>query len=59
MLVELYGRTVAMRVCIVYGGSVNGGNAAELMKEGEVDGFLVGGASLKPDEFATIIKAAT
>lgn len=57
VLVELYGRTVALRVPIVYGGSVNEGNAKELMEEGEVDGFLVGGASLKVDAFVSIIKS--
>jgi triosephosphate isomerase len=59
ILVELYGRTSAMRVRIIYGGSVNRANAEDLVVKGEVDGFLVGGASLKPDEFADIIKAAS
>jgi triosephosphate isomerase len=58
ILVELYGRTIAMRVRILYGGSVNKGNVEELVAQGEVDGFLVGGASLKPDEFAAIIKVS-
>lgn len=56
VLVDLYGRGVAGKVRIVYGGSVNEGNAEELMKNAEVDGFLVGGASLKTDAFASIIK---
>lgn len=58
ILVELYGRAIAMRLKILYGGSVNKANAGDLIKKGEVDGFLVGGASLKPDEFAEIIRAA-
>lgn len=58
ILVELYGRSAAMRVRILYGGSVNRTNAEDLVAQGEVDGFLVGGASLKPDEFAEIIHAA-
>lgn len=44
---------------IIYGGSVNGGNCAELAKEDDIDGFLVGGASLKGAEFATICNAVT
>jgi triosephosphate isomerase len=57
VLVEICGRPAAMRVCIVYGGSVNNVNAEALMREGEVDGFLVGGASLVPDQFAKIAEA--
>lgn len=58
ILVELYGRTIAMKLRIIYGGSVNKANAVDLVQNGEVDGFLVGGASLKPDEFAEIVRAA-
>ncbi len=43
---------------IQYGGSVNGANAAEFLRQPEVDGALVGGASLKPEEFARIVGAA-
>ncbi|KAG0166554.1 triosephosphate isomerase [Apophysomyces sp. BC1015] len=49
-------KEVADQVRIIYGGSVNGGNAAELAKKENIDGFLVGGASLKP-EFSTIVAA--
>ncbi|XVF68769.1 hypothetical protein PTKIN_Ptkin11bG0027900 [Pterospermum kingtungense] len=49
---------VAASTRIIYGGSVNGGNCKELAAQSDVDGFLVGGASLKP-EFIDIIKAAT
>lgn len=48
---------VAQKVRIIYGGSVNGANCAELIALHDVDGFLVGGASLKP-EFVTIIESA-
>ncbi|CAH2064052.1 unnamed protein product [Thlaspi arvense] len=48
---------VAATTRIIYGGSVNGGNCKELGGQTDVDGFLVGGASLKP-EFIDIIKAA-
>jgi triosephosphate isomerase len=44
---------------IIYGGSVNGKNAADFFKEKDVDGALVGGASLKPEEFASIVSAAS
>lgn len=40
----------------MYGGSVTAANAKEIAKEGDIDGFLVGGASLKPD-FVTIVNA--
>ncbi|KAL6213149.1 hypothetical protein ACLB2K_012596 [Fragaria x ananassa] len=50
---------VASKTRIIYGGSVNGGNSAELAKEEDIDGFLVGGASLKGPEFATIVNAVT
>jgi triosephosphate isomerase (TIM) len=48
----------ADRVRILYGGSVNPDNAAELMSKPDVDGALVGGASLDPEDFATIVEAA-
>ncbi|HBZ90531.1 MAG TPA: triose-phosphate isomerase, partial [Lachnospiraceae bacterium] len=46
---ELYSDAVAEEVRIQYGGSVNAGNAAELFAKPDIDGGLVGGASLKPD----------
>jgi len=48
----------AQRVRILYGGSVNAGNAAELLALPDVDGALVGGASLEPESFAQIVAAA-
>ncbi|GER42304.1 triosephosphate isomerase [Striga asiatica] len=50
---------VASKTRIIYGGSVNGGNCAELAKQEDIDGFLVGGASLKGPEFSTIINSVT
>lgn len=47
---------VAEETRIIYGGSVNAGNCKELAKQPDVDGFLVGGASLKP-EFIDIVNA--
>ncbi|KAL8516244.1 hypothetical protein ACS0TY_014781 [Phlomoides rotata] len=52
------GAEVAVSTRIIYGGSVNGANSKELAAQPDVDGFLVGGASLKP-EFIDIIKSAT
>ena len=46
---ELYGADVSEAIIIQYGGSVNAGNAAELFAKPDIDGGLVGGASLKPD----------
>ncbi|CAO3594758.1 unnamed protein product [Absidia cylindrospora] len=50
-------KEVAENVRIIYGGSVNAKNAAELATKPNIDGFLVGGASLKPDDFNTIVQA--
>lgn len=54
----LYGARVARAVTIQYGGSMNGSNAASLLAQPDIDGGLIGGASLKPDEFIKIITAA-
>jgi triosephosphate isomerase len=53
---DLYGDDTARAVRIQYGGSVKAGNAAALMAMPEIDGALVGGASLDPDEFARIVQ---
>jgi triosephosphate isomerase (TIM) len=58
VLSELFGTAVALATRIQYGGSVTAANAAELMAEPGIDGALVGGASLKPDDFAEIVRAA-
>ncbi len=50
------GADVAARTRIQYGGSVKASNAAELMAQPDIDGALVGGASLDPDEFARIVQ---
>jgi triosephosphate isomerase len=55
-LAEMFDETVARRVRIQYGGSVKPANARELMSQPDVDGALVGGASLEPRSFADIIK---
>lgn len=55
---ERYGAEIAESTRILYGGSVKPENAAELMGQDNVDGALVGGASLKADQFTAIIQAA-
>ncbi|MEL6890986.1 MAG: triose-phosphate isomerase [Actinomycetota bacterium] len=55
-IVELADSATASAVRIQYGGSVKAGNATELMSQPDVDGALVGGASLDPDEFARIVQ---
>ncbi|MEE1941618.1 triose-phosphate isomerase [Streptomyces sp. TRM 70361] len=55
-LAELYDRELAEKVRIQYGGSVKGGNVAAIMAQPDVDGALVGGASLDVDEFVRIVR---
>ena len=55
---ELYGQPAADGLTVQYGGSMNAGNAAELLSKPDVDGGLIGGASLKADAFAAIVEAA-
>ena len=57
-IAEVYGKDVAETVTVQYGGSMNDGNAAELLSKVNVDGGLIGGASLKTDKFTAIVKAA-
>lgn len=54
----LYGASAGDAMTVQYGGSMKPGNAAELLAKPDVDGGLIGGASLKPDDFGAIIKAA-
>jgi triosephosphate isomerase len=56
VVAELFGAGAAQQVRIQYGGSVKAGTIAELMAGPDVDGALVGGASLDPDEFARIVR---
>lgn len=55
----LYSWAAANALTIQYGGSMNAKNAAELLDQPDVDGGLIGGASLKPADFAEIVKAAS
>jgi len=57
-LAELFGADAAQAIRVLYGGSVTAANAAEFFASPEIDGALVGGASLKVDEFLAITQAA-
>ncbi len=56
---EKYGKDIAEATTVQYGGSMNAGNAEGLLSKVNVDGGLIGGASLKAPDFATIVKAAS
>ena len=56
-IAEAYNDAIANNVSILYGGSVKPGNAADIFSKPDVDGGLIGGASLKADDFIAIIKA--
>ena len=55
---HMYGARIARSITIQYGGSMNPGNAAELLAQPDIDGGLIGGAALKPDQFVAIINSA-
>jgi triosephosphate isomerase len=55
---KLYGKEIAQARRIQYGGSVTAENIAEFIRQPEIDGALVGGASLKADEFVSVVKQA-
>ncbi len=59
LICELYGKAAADSFVVQYGGSMNAKNAEELLDEYDVDGGLIGGASLKAPDFAAIVKAAS
>ena len=58
-IAQLYSGDIAQRMRILYGGSVNAANAAEFINQLEIDGALVGGASLEASEFLSIVKRAS
>lgn len=58
VLASLYSEAVAAEITIQYGGSMNAKNAAELLAKPNIDGGLIGGASLKSADFAQIVEAA-
>ena len=55
-IAQVYGEEVASKVRIQYGGSMNPKNASELMAQSEIDGGLIGGASLKAQDFSKVVK---
>jgi len=55
-IASLYNKRIAQNMLILYGGSVTADNAAEFIKQPEIDGALVGGASLKADQFVSIVR---
>lgn len=57
-LVELFGERITQDVRVLYGGSVKGDNSAEFFTQPDIDGALVGGASLKASDFIQIVQAA-
>ena len=57
-LADMFGAAFAQAVRVLYGGSVKASNAAEFFGQPEIDGALVGGASLKAQEFIGIVQAA-
>ena len=59
LIADLYSKDAADKIVIQYGGSMNDGNAAELLAQYDVDGGLIGGASLKADKFSVIVSAAS
>lgn len=58
-IAEVFGKELAETVTIQYGGSMNAKNCAELLAKENVDGGLIGGASLKAEDFSVIVKAAS
>jgi triosephosphate isomerase len=55
---DLYGQVISENIIIIYGGSVNDNNAKELFSMSDIDGGLIGGASLKADSFSKIVHSA-
>jgi len=58
IIAAMYNKDIAEQMRIQYGGSVKSDNASEIIAQADVDGFLVGGASLAADEFAAIVETA-
>jgi len=58
-IAELYNKSISQSTRILYGGSVNAANTTEFISQPEIDGALVGGASLKASEFVSIVKQAS
>jgi len=59
LLAEIFNPEAASTIPLLYGGSVNAENVAEFLAQSDIDGALVGGASLKPVQFLSIVKQAS
>ena len=59
LIAELYSKAAADKMVIQYGGSMNEKNAEELLSQPDIDGGLIGGASLVAEKFAAIVKATS
>ncbi len=59
LIADLYSKEAADKFVVQYGGSMNAGNAEGLVAQQDIDGGLIGGASLKPADFAKIVEAAS
>jgi triosephosphate isomerase len=59
LLIKMYNKDIASQIRIQYGGSVKPENISELMQQADIDGALVGGASLETRSFAQIVKRAS
>ena len=57
-LVSLFGGEIAQKIRILYGGSVKAHNSGEFFSQSDIDGGLIGGASLKPEDFVKIVESA-
>ncbi len=58
-IAKLYSKETADKITVLYGGSMNAQNAADLLSQPDLDGGLIGGASLKAADFGVIVKAAS
>ena len=58
IIAQQYDRTLADSISILYGGSVKPANASSIFSQPDVDGGLIGGASLKADDFSAIVQSA-
>ena len=57
IIAKKYGKIVSDNISILYGGSCNSSNSSELFSQADIDGGLIGGASLTADSFISIIKS--
>jgi len=56
VLVKKYGKNVINKIRVIYGGSINDTNAQDMLEDGNIDGLIIGRASLKPDQVFSLVK---